>query len=174
MSNTREKILPQQNSNYSEIESVLRSFFQYLCDQQLSKKSVKNYVSDARQYLEWLEKAEIHTENTPILEEISVNSIQEYKSFLLSKAIPLSSINRYLASLRQFGSFLQTVHQLKLDLHSISNISTGYFLADFSSFFIIADGISISFLLANCTAYIKISASSLAKSSLLPKFSSLH
>lgn len=79
--------------------NLLEEFHQYLKPKKLSKKSVKNYISDVRQFLEWSDKNDFR-DFTPVV-------FKTYKSHLIDSKIPSKSINRYLSSLRCFGEFLK-------------------------------------------------------------------
>ena len=111
------------------IEAVLKQFAEFLRAQQLAKKSVTNYLSDVRVFLEH------RLANDQVFQERATEKdlkhwlasleqdITTYKTELLEQATPLSTINRYMASFRQFSAFLTTVHQISV----FSGSSGGYF-----------------------------------------------
>ena len=78
---------------------MLKEFKQFLQLKKLSKISVKNYLSDVRQFLTWTAKNSF--------KQLSPAVFSAYKSYLLGLKISAKSINRYLASLRSFGQFLK-------------------------------------------------------------------
>jgi len=117
----------------ARIEAVLKQFAEFLFAQQLSKKSVTNYLSDVRVFLEH------RLANDQVFQERAAQQdlkqwlsslekdITAYRAELLEEATPLSTINRYMASFRQFGAFLTAVHQISAFGHSsgeyLKNIS---------------------------------------------------
>ncbi|MEK7458042.1 MAG: site-specific integrase, partial [Patescibacteria group bacterium] len=118
------------------IHAILHQFAVFLAAQQLAKKSIRNYLSDIHVFLEWTAETNGKigtTRSTTHSNETSENATfaladlekasREYRSFLLEQAKPLSTINRHLASLRQFGAFLQEVHQIDIRAHELKNIS---------------------------------------------------
>ena len=78
---------------------ILKEFLEYLKLKKLSEKSVKNYISDVRQFLKWTAKKSF-INFTP-------NVFAAYKVYLLNQKTPTKTINRYLSSLRTFGQFLK-------------------------------------------------------------------
>lgn len=77
----------------------LKNFRIYLRSKKLSQKSIKNYVSDVRQFLKWTAKNNF--------KNLTSTVFATYKSHLLDLKTPTKSINRYLTSLRKFGQFLK-------------------------------------------------------------------
>jgi len=86
---------------------MLKDFKIWLKNKKLSDKSIKNYLSDVRQFLRWTAKTRL-TQLTP-------NTFSTYKSHLKAKKTPTKSINRYLSSLRRFGQFLKQEKQMMLN-----------------------------------------------------------
>jgi hypothetical protein len=101
------------------IEALLRQFADFLAPQQLAEKSVRNYLSDVRGFLLWASG----DSKIPPLEKLATLG-HEYRAFLLSQAKPLATINRHLASLRQFSAFLKNIHQIESSLSSLKNAGT--------------------------------------------------
>lgn len=96
---------------------MLNKFKEYLINKKLSKTSIKNYISDVRQFMNW-------SANNSV-DYTSVTSYINYRLYLLGQKLPTNSINRHLASLRTFGIFLQSEKLLMLNpamgLENISN-----------------------------------------------------
>lgn len=102
----------------STLTLLLTNFKQHLATQKLSAVSIKNYVSDVRQFLGWLHTHLPHT----TIQELSSDICNQYLSSLHSsphpanhtvatKKMPIpkparSTTNRKQASLRQFSAFL--------------------------------------------------------------------
>lgn len=89
-----------------------KTFKIYLTSQGASPTTIKNYLSDFNHFWGWLiltlkaglvpfDKKDPQT----IIKQISPQLIERYKSFLLSNGNPVSTINRRLSTLRQFGQF---------------------------------------------------------------------
>ena len=95
----------------------LKDFKSFLYNTKASKLTIKNYIIDIRQFLEWLKEViatEARYENitrsiseSEVYSRIDQRSIEEYKNRLLSerKLSPVS-INRKLSSLRRYVSWL--------------------------------------------------------------------
>src|SRR3990167_2664204 len=127
------------------IRAILHQFAVFLAAQQLAEKSVRNYLSDIRVFLDWTAEnfngkagtsrsvdaatnetggmTSNATSNATFAFSDLEKASREYRSFLLEQAKPLATINRHLASLRQFGAFLQEVHQIDIRAHELKNIS---------------------------------------------------
>ena len=86
--------------------SILPAFQAFLLKQQLTLKTIRNYRSDANQFLNWLvqQGVSLLSKDTPF--QVNVAHFLTYKTHLQSRNTPLSTLNRHLASLRQFGQFL--------------------------------------------------------------------
>src|SRR3989344_4356914 len=108
----------------ARIEAVLKQFAEFLYAQQLSKKSVTNYLSDVRVFLEHRLANDQVFQERAAQQDLKqwLSSLEQdivaYKAELLEQATPLSTINRYMASFRQFGAFLTAVHQISTFGHS--------------------------------------------------------
>lgn len=81
------------------MKEIIKKFQQYLKNKKLTKVSVKNYVSDTRQFLKWTAKNNFN--------HLDGSTFSVYKSHLISQKTPPKSINRYLTSLRRLGKFLK-------------------------------------------------------------------
>ncbi len=81
------------------------SFRQYLVAENHSPVSIKNYLSDLRHFVGWMDK-EFRIQNLEFrIENISTSVIEAYKTYLSDNQIPLKTINRRLSTLRKFCSF---------------------------------------------------------------------
>lgn len=83
-------------------------FRYYLKTQKASSVTIKNYVADIRNFLDWLaNKTGIRYQvaGKSIFGLLTQETIEEYKKDLANKHTPLSSINRCLSALRKFGQF---------------------------------------------------------------------
>lgn len=89
------KVLPDR---YNVPNNTIQ-FDHYLVSKNVSKVSRKNYLSDLRAYLLWIEAQDLR-------EHFSLDVLISYKEFLISNRLPVSSINRSLSSLRSYGDFL--------------------------------------------------------------------
>lgn len=99
------------------VPTVTIHFDNYLSQKRLSKVTRKNYVSDLRMFLAWMNAHE----NVP---ELNVRSITLYKEFLQTSRLPVQSINRSLSSLRAFGDHLvSNGNQFSNPARLVSNIS---------------------------------------------------
>jgi len=83
-------------------------FRHYLKTQKISSVTIKNYVADIRNFLDWLAaktgvRYQVAGKSTFGL--LTQETIEEYKTDLANKHTPLSSINRRLSALRKFGQF---------------------------------------------------------------------
>lgn len=80
----------------------------YLKTQKVSLVTIKNYVADIRNFLDWLEvKTGISYQvaGKSIFGLLTLETIEEYKTDLTANRTPLSSANRRLSALRKFGQF---------------------------------------------------------------------
>jgi len=102
---------------------ILR-FKKYLQESGLSQLSIKNYLSDIRQFLKWgkvvSQRKKIQDTQYSLL---SSNLFSTYRSHLLDTKMPRSTVNRKLSSLRRFGQFLKKEKILKENpAQGISNL----------------------------------------------------
>ncbi len=83
-------------------------FRHYLKSQKVSPVTIKNYVADIRNFLNWLAAktgVKYQVAGKSIFNLFTQETIEEYKDDLTIKRTPLSSINRRLSALRKFGQF---------------------------------------------------------------------
>jgi site-specific recombinase XerD len=87
-----------------------KEFKNYLYTEHASKLTIKNYVADISQFIDWLKKVipEGYSEGTStLLTRIDNSSLGEYKMRLLNEAkLSPVSINRKLSSLRRYSRWL--------------------------------------------------------------------
>lgn len=106
----------------------ISAFKDYLFRHNCSGKTIKNYLSDIKQFALWLDKTTDSETSGPFYQKITTELIEAYKNRLLSDAgysalsvnRKLSSIRKYLTWLNQTGLLNQTQ---KVSLDKISNIS---------------------------------------------------
>ncbi len=115
-----QKILPRRlkqprltTASFS-IKELLIVFRQHLEHKKAKPVTVKNYLSDLRHFLGWTElelAAQSHnplslrSKNTIPISKISPALLQRYKTYLLANKIAKSTVNRRLATVRQFCQF---------------------------------------------------------------------
>ncbi len=89
----------------------LNAFKGFLSGDRASKLTVKNYINDVKQFLEWLEKVTENSnqpQSSNLLDAIDNKVLEEYKMRLLNEAkLSPVSINRKLSSLRRYMRWLQ-------------------------------------------------------------------
>lgn len=83
--------------------TLLSGFFNYLAvEKGLSQNTLYSYKNDLTSYISFLENREITS-----LENITTTHLREFiMSLMSSKSLSVSSIRRYMSSLRQFHKFL--------------------------------------------------------------------
>ena len=97
--------------------NTLEEFKSYLLHSKKkhSKATIKNYLADINKFIKWTQ------ENSPSKynpSKITLETIETYKFTLNKDKIAISSIERYLSSLRLFFTFLKVknlIHQNPLD-----------------------------------------------------------
>lgn len=108
-----------------------QSFKFYLSSDNLSSLSRKNYLSDFNHFFSWLipffkqKGLDLSGSFDPSLfKNLSFETINEYKNFLLDNKIPDSTINRRLSTLRKFAKFCLDQKIVETDFsENLSNIS---------------------------------------------------
>ena len=87
----------------------LPKFFKlYLISQGCSPITVKNYLSDIKNFFDWLaQKTGVHYQiaGKAVFGIFTKETILEYQQDLLSAKTPPSTINRHLSALRKLGQF---------------------------------------------------------------------
>lgn len=89
------------------MQPLTAQFKHYLVSQKLSAATLKNYVSDIRQFLAWLAGELQETVIEPV--HLTASVFQNYGRWLNDPAnrIHPATAERYLSSLKRFGSFLE-------------------------------------------------------------------
>lgn len=81
-------------------ENVLSIFKQHLLEEDKSEKTVSGYITDIRSFLLWYEQTNNKTAEP---KDITSIDLREYKQCLIKiKSASVSTVNRWLASLRKF------------------------------------------------------------------------
>ena len=94
----------------NDIETVLESFKEDLLRQEKSQNTVRAYIRDVEEFIQWF--SETVGEFSP--EQITVVDVQEYKSYLYNvKRNKPVSVNRKLSALESFCEFLVSAGYLK-------------------------------------------------------------
>lgn len=79
------------------------SFFKKsLQEKGASKSTVKNYLADVRNFINW---ASADSPELPLI--LTLENIAAYRKRLINNEVPFSTIKRYLASLKKFASFCE-------------------------------------------------------------------
>ncbi|MEK7188778.1 MAG: site-specific integrase [Patescibacteria group bacterium] len=103
--------------------TLKKSFINYLINQGLSVKSLKNYKSDYSLFSAWLifkvkSVGSLVEKTYECIPFVSKSTANEYKKFLLSNNIPSKTLNRRLSTLRHLGRFLFHSEKLSYDFAS--------------------------------------------------------
>ncbi len=83
-------------------------FRQYLKSQKASSATIKNYVADSKNFLDWIAVKtgiKYQVAGKAIFGLLTQETVEEYKADLASGKTPLSTANRRLSALRKFGQF---------------------------------------------------------------------
>lgn len=92
--------------------NLSKTFKIYLKTQGVSPLTVKNYLSDLRHFLGWMELF-LRTKNLPfspdepkyLSQSFNQNLVEKYQSYLTTNSLPPTTINRRLSTLRTFAKF---------------------------------------------------------------------
>lgn len=95
--------MPQNKTPIHQFADSLTEFRHWLQGEGLSKKTVKNYVSDVHLWTEWA----LSQEDTSQAELLNV---ENYRQSLEENGTPTSTVHRHLASLRRYAEFLTQKH----------------------------------------------------------------
>ena len=93
------------------MDAIFNKFIQAISKQGLSKKTLKNYKSDAKHFLTWaslnlLSYGSYAKNIQDLLPHLSPSLAEEYKISMQSKYNPRSTISRRLTTLRKLDKFL--------------------------------------------------------------------
>jgi site-specific recombinase XerD len=98
------------------MNQFLIDFHRYLEYKKMSYTSIKNYISDVRQFLDWSAKNGFNLSAS--------TAYLSYRLHLIAARKPSQTINRRLASLRAFGKFLKQQRLLVINpAEALINIS---------------------------------------------------
>lgn len=100
--------------NLPNLELLLKDFSSFLFEGKLSAISVKNYTSDLRHFFSFCTSQYKDKNILEISQSIS-KYIEEYSKYQKSIFTPTSSLNRRLASIRRFQTFLQTKNIVEVE-----------------------------------------------------------
>lgn len=112
-----------------KLDSVKKSFVNYLDSLGLSSKSHKNYRSDLNHFTSWaimkIRSFGSYVENlTEVVPFLNLAMAEEYKNYLLDNKTSTKTINRRLSTLRHFGRHLIASQLIDFDFtQSVTNIS---------------------------------------------------
>ena len=151
---------PEANVDSSNfLKKILEVFRSFLFSEDISKGSIRSYVSDVRHFLGWLlffleanrvldvrslkcddgQRGEKWDTFPLLLKHINQKVLNAYKDYLVSNNVPLKTINRRFSSLRRFGLFCQSQNWSSLNpFETLKNVSlnqpfpeTKYHLAEY-------------------------------------------
>ncbi len=92
-----------------ELSREFKGFLQYLTlEKGFSENTKISYAHDLKLYLEFL-----HQQNVKKVNEITLDLLEDFSKFLLSKELASSSRARYLASVRSFHKYLVVIGKTK-------------------------------------------------------------
>lgn len=86
-------------------------FGRYLKYKNLSSVTVKNYVADINQFLNWLKQknqTNLKIDASNIFKQFTPETINQYVADMDTQGIPSSTLNRRLSALRKFGQYGQS------------------------------------------------------------------
>lgn len=114
----------QNTYNFYNLET---SFKQYLVAGITKPVSIKNYLSDIRHFFGWLSlyigshDLKILDDKFPLRAFITIETISEYKNYLLENKIPHKTINRRLSTIRKLCTFC--IEQNILDINPAKHLT---------------------------------------------------
>ncbi len=125
------------------LESAVKVFKLFLYSEEISKGSIRSYVSDVRHFLSWLflfleenhQFSLLHLQSlssptdhlssvVSLLKHVNPKVLDSYRDYQVSNNVPLKTINRRFSSLRRFGLFCQSQDWSSLNpFETLKNIS---------------------------------------------------
>ena len=93
------------------MQNIILEYKLFLQEKKISKTSVKNYLVDARNFLEWFllyvktQNFEINDSRSSLFSYFSNDLVSKYKSFLIDNDTPVKTINRRLSGVRKLASY---------------------------------------------------------------------
>lgn len=107
----------EANKFSSILNSSIRCFRLFLDSENISKGSIRSYVSDVRFFLNWFTSFLVTNrifsfdqnidEISTVLKRVNQMTLDAFKNYQVDKNVPLKTINRRFSSLRRFGLFSQ-------------------------------------------------------------------
>ncbi len=126
----------EANGSSLDFNHFLQTFRSFLTSEDISKGSVRSYVSDVRQFLNWLVSfltsnrvvspamKQFSNETIVLLRLVNQKVLEAYKDNQVTNNVPLKTINRRFSALRRFGSFCQSQNWLSSNLFdTLRNVS---------------------------------------------------
>lgn len=116
------------STNYPHIISIKNDFSSYLVRVGISKATIRNYRSDITHFLHFIFGVlNIDTTSNAAIYDIfgtmDTNTGATYKEYMLASHIPQRTINRRLATLRHFSTFLRLKGAIKDDfVEGVQNV----------------------------------------------------
>ncbi|RJR24642.1 hypothetical protein C4578_02515 [Candidatus Microgenomates bacterium] len=124
----------EANSKIKDFDEIIGKFKLYLNTENISKGSIRSYLSDARHFLGWLvsfleenhiivpKSQKLNAES--LLGFVNERLLEAYKDYQLGINVPVKTINRRFSALRKFGTFCQVRLDLKVNMFdTLRNIS---------------------------------------------------
>lgn len=114
------------------------SFRNYLLAENVSRITLKNYLSDFRYFAGWM--SSINVKYSSLEDILSLKLLDEYKTYLIDSQAPIKTINRRLSTTRKFCSFCVSQGWIKdnpakkLSNHQNSNQTTNRLLNLFEGY----------------------------------------
>ena len=101
---------------------LVRSFSLYLKAKNVSPATLRNYLTDARHFLNWLDLP--FNDPYKIAQSITEETLIKYQQFLKENNIAAATINRRFSALRQLGRFfISQGWSKKNPVKKVSNIT---------------------------------------------------
>ena len=126
-----EGIIPEQKTNSDPWH--IREFKDHLYVTKASRLTIKNYIMDIRQFLDWVQQVTglSGTQESSLLENLDSFMIEEYKNRLLTQAnLSAVSVNRKLSSLRKYLRWAEEKQLLQQKIDVQANIQTSQPITD--------------------------------------------
>ncbi len=111
--NPLEKLTVSAEALAKEDPWMLRNFKSFLYEYKKSKLTMKNYISDVKNFFAWLEEVSLlkyawNVKDRNLLNKINFSIVEEYKQRLLRAKLSPLTINRKLSSLRNYISWAKS------------------------------------------------------------------
>lgn len=107
-----------------QIKKIVQTFEEYIVSNNaVSRKTLRNYRCDIRHFLGWLFEQFDFIDAEKVHLYIRPEIVEEYKDYQKKQHYPISTINRRLATLRNFARFLEESGKIERVDHLIQNIA---------------------------------------------------